>query len=105
MGVDIDVFTTFSPDLVSIVLIAVASYVLAWLLVVEGGPWNIFVRLRWWLKNPGPFKCIKCMMGWVALVLIPIYYLTPWYLGRWLVAWLAVWGVALMLRSYTGVDH
>lgn len=97
-------FPIFPPVFFDLFVIAVATWRLSALLTAENGPWNIFLRLRFWWKG-GPMLCIKCMSGWVCPSLIAIYYLLPNYWGRWFVFWLAAWGLALMLKSFTGVGH
>lgn len=96
------IFSTFAPALVDIVILALAVLRVSYFLVAEKGPFAFMLRLRWWLKRPEVLTCINCASGWVTLALVPIYYLTPLSIGRWLVTWWAVWGLALVIRSYTG---
>lgn len=95
-------FSTFAPALVDIAILALATLRIAYFLVSEKGPWHFMLHLRYYLKRPEVLTCINCAAGWVVLALIPIYYLTPLSIGRWFVTWWAVWGLALVLRSYTG---
>lgn len=79
-------------------ILAIATWRLSYMLVSEPGPGNLLTKLRT-LPNGGVFDCLFCTSFWVGL------------LGYWLytvdfmplVYPFAISGLAMMLRSYTGV--
>jgi hypothetical protein len=90
----------------------VASWRLAALLVYEGGPWRLILRLRGrlgiehddedlplhgpaWPDGPRVFKCVWCMSFWTTLAVCLILWVAPY-----IVMALAVWGIATLLEAF-----
>ena len=79
------------------VILSIATWRLAYMLVSETGPMNLFVKLRERLHG-GLFDCIYCCSVWVAMI-----WLALWYYGAIEVAYpFAISGAAMMLRAFTG---
>lgn len=79
-------------------VIAIATWRLAYMISSESGPWNIFVWLRQRLALGGLTSCIMCLSVWVGAAMLALHLAVP------IMTWaLAASGLALMLRSYTGV--
>lgn len=98
--------------LVDLIVISLATWRLAALLIYEEGPWHLMTRLRerfgiiheddepvgWPTSMPGSiFKCMSCMGLWVAPVVMLLGWLAPpvvWALG--------LSGAANLLESRAG---
>jgi hypothetical protein len=85
-------------DWIDLVVLGLATWRLSYMLVNEQGPFKVFNFVRYWFNFGGLLACIYCTSVWVALVLGAIHVFVTTYLS-WL---LAVSGLAMMLRSYTG---
>lgn len=76
-------------NILDVVIIGLAGWRLASLLVTEEGPGLIFMRFRMWLgvrEEPGEqssgffplvFSCMWCMSVWTTLLAAGIWYLEP----------------------------
>jgi hypothetical protein len=86
-----------------LIVLALATWRLSYFMTAEKGPFDAMERLRGALPLGGLTACIKCVSVWAALILMALYWLVPY--GQVFVWIMAVSGLALMLRSYTGVAH
>lgn len=88
--------------LLDVLIITVATLYLAEVVTSKDGPFGVFKRLR---ELPsvgvGFLSCIWCVAPWMAVGVLAIYYLV-WSVLVWP---FAIAGLALALRSYTGVQH
>lgn len=80
-------------------LIALATLYLSEIITSKEGPFGVFAKLRA-LPSMGLFRCVWCTAPYVALLMLGTYQLfSP-------IVWIfAIAGLALALRSYTGVAH
>jgi hypothetical protein len=84
-----------------LLLLALFTWRLAYLLVKESGPFNLMGRLRAKTTFGGLLDCIYCASVWTALIgyvllstpLVPVVYVG------------AASGGAMMLWRYTGGEH
>lgn len=87
--------------LLELLILALFAWRAAYLLVKEGGPFNIMVRVRAVTTFGGLLDCIYCSSIWTALIGY-LLILTPFapivYIG-------AISGGAMMLWRYTGGEH
>lgn len=88
-------------SLLDFLLIAIATWRLAYLITSESGPFDIALRFRTRFPLGGLTTCLKCASVWTAIACY-LLWLTPLQPVVWV---LAVSGGALMLASYTGVNH
>ena len=91
------------PDLalLDLVLLALATWYVAEVVTHQDGPFGVFDWLRRRFPLGGLTSCIVCASFWAALVLFVVH----WRIAP-VVTWVfAAAGLALMLRSYTGVRH
>lgn len=85
-------------DMTKLIILALATWRIAYMLVQEDGPRKIFERLRHRDKS-GVFDCIYCTSVHVGFW---VFFL--WFIGWDILAYpFALSGLALMLRAYTGV--
>jgi hypothetical protein len=84
-----------------LLILALATWRLAYLVTSEKGPFDIALRFRTRFPLGGLTSCLKCASLWCAAVLF-VLGLTPLYPVVWV---LAVSGAALMLASFSGVAH
>lgn len=90
---------TMTP--LDLLILALFTWRLAYMLVKEDGPFQVFARLRARTTIGGVLTCIYCMSVWTALlgyVLISTPLVPIVYVG-------AVSGGAMMMWRYTGGDH
>src|SRR5437016_6969132 len=92
MTVDCGVFFRF-------LVAALATWRLAFLLAREGGPWNLFARLRMSVEGltGDLLKCVKCVGLWMA---IPFAFFVR---GDWtelVVVWLGLAGVTALIDEW-----
>ncbi len=96
-------------SLLSLVLMALATWRLMTLLVYEDGPWHLLTRFRgafgvlhdddgpmgWPTSMPGSlFRCTSCMGLWIAPLIVALWWVFP------VVVWaLALSGAANLLES------
>lgn len=87
-------------SLLELLILALAAWRAAYFLVKESGPFAVMdrVRNRW---HSGVLTCAYCASVWTALVMF-LLWLTPL---QHVVYVLAISGAALMLASYSGVNH
>lgn len=85
-----------------LVLIALATMYLAHAITSTHGPLNSFLILRDHTRHllKGFFECVVCVAFWVALVLFLFYGIIPGLI--WV---LAIAGVALAIRTWSGIKH
>lgn len=83
------------------ILIALATFRLAFMLVNEAGPLRIFERIRNLTKLGGVLDCWHCASVWTA-ILMWLLIGTPAAPVVWV---LAASGAAVMLGRYTGFDY
>jgi len=99
------------PVWLQLPLIVVAAWRVAVLLVLEGGPFAVFRRLRnlmgfehdeagqpvsWPDDLPGSlFACVWCLSFWTTLALYGILWVAPY-----VVVVLGTWGAATYLEAY-----
>ena len=104
-----------TPSMIEFVIMGLATWRLAFLLVYEGGPFGIVRRMRQWLgidhdpeRQPLPyvgggfgglFSCIWCMSFWQAIMV-----LTVWVYAPYVVVGLALWGGASLIDWWLGRD-
>lgn len=79
--------------------IAAATLYLSEVITGKDGPGGIFKRLRE-LDRTGLLSCIWCFVLWGALAMSALYYFVPEA-----VQVIAVAGLAMIIRSYSGVSH
>lgn len=82
-------------------ILMLATWRMAHLLVNEDAPFRVMARLRERTTLGGLLTCIKCASVWMAALMLALWF-TPLV---WLVWIAAISGGALMLASYTGVTH
>lgn len=81
------------------VMIAFATLYLSEIITGKDGPFGVFTKLRQ-VPSMGLLRCVWCTAPYVALLMLGVYWFAP------PVVWVfAVAGLALALRSYTGVAH
>lgn len=81
-------------------ILAVAAWRLAHLLVHEDAPFRLMARLRERTTFGGVLTCVNCACMWTAALMLALWY-TPSL--RLPVVIVAISGAALMLATYTGV--
>jgi len=80
-------------------ILAAASWRLAFMVVREDGPLSMFARLRQRTTLGGLLECVFCASVWTAALLYVL-----WFVARPVVVVLAASGAGLMLASWTGVE-
>lgn len=83
-----------------LIILALACWRLAFMLVREAGPLDIFARLRARSTLGGLLDCVFCTSVWTAALALALW-ATPL---RPVVMLFAVSGLALMAASWTGVE-
>lgn len=94
-------------SLAQIAIIGLAAWRVAWMLVKEDGPRDVFKRLRARTKMGGWFgkltisllKCVHCLSFWLAIVFYLVYPYVPN-----VVQIVAVAGVASVIQHWLGLD-
>jgi hypothetical protein len=84
--------------LVNLLILALATWRLAYMLVKERGPYQVFETLRKWGFLVHVLGCVHCTSIWCAPALWLLTFTPLWPL----VWFLAISGLALMLHRYTG---
>jgi hypothetical protein len=98
-------------SLFDLIILALATWRISRIVTREDGPFGVFSKWRAYAKARqdmgkaltlyGLLSCIYCLSVWVALGLLALHlFVTPYVSYVF-----AVSGLALMLRSYTGVQH
>jgi len=86
-------------DLTSLIILALATWRLSYMLTAESLPFNIGSKLRARFPLGGLTTCIYCMSVWVAILMLGL-----WYTDLYPIVYvLAITGGAMVMRSYTGV--
>lgn len=80
-----------------LLILALATWRLSYMVTSESGWYRIFEIIR--TRIGGATTCIYCFSVWASMVLLWCY-LTPFVI---IVYVLAISGLALVIRSYTGV--
>lgn len=84
-----------------LVILALATWRLSFMVAREKGPFSAFERLRVVLPLGGLTACLYCVSVWVS---VGLYLL--WGVGiLWPAQLCAISGLAIMLYRYTGGDH
>lgn len=94
---------TFYLDLI---LIAIATFRLAWFFTRESGPWGVAASIRKTTTLGGLLDCWKCATFWTAALCLILWYtpaLQP--IGAALVIVFAVSGAAILVTHWTGANH
>ena len=79
-----------------LIIMAIATWRLSHMLTKEEGPYGVFLIAR--KKLGGALNCIYCLSVWVGMFCTAL-----WYFNLMLIIYpLAISGLAMMLRSYTG---
>ena len=107
---------TSTPSLVSLVIIALGSWRLAWFLMRDGGPFGLMVEIRermglshtidnvvlpYYGGFPGTlFICMWCMSFWTSALVFVVWAAFPP-----VAAVLAAWGGACLVESVVGYWH
>lgn len=84
-----------------LLLLLAATMYTADVITSKSGPFSIFTRLRARFTWGGLLSCIWCCAPWLAGALLLIYLAVPY--GHYLIEVLAIAGLALALRAYTGL--
>lgn len=84
-----------------LLVLALATWRLAYMFALESGPWRVFERIRQKLPMGGLMTCIYCLSVWMA-ALTYVLWLTP---GAALVWILAASGGAMLFWRQTGGMH
>lgn len=88
-------------SLADLLILALATWRLAYLISKENAPFNLMGRFRTRFPLGGGSSCIYCVSVWCAAFWL-ILWQTPL---RPLVYLFAISGAALMLATYSGVNH
>lgn len=86
-----------------LLILALATWRLAYLLTKEDAPFQIMARIRQRTTFGGLLTCVYCASIWCAAGLYALWVLLPAL--HWIALILAVSGAALMLAKYTGMDY
>lgn len=84
-----------------LIIIALATFYLAYSLTLLEGPFKAFVKLRFWLPLGGLTQCIYCMALWVGALCYVLYNTTL----QPVVVVLAIAGLGMVIYRYTGANH
>lgn len=87
-------------NLYDFLLIASASLYATEVLTRRSGPYNMFGWIREKVPMGGLTTCSWCAVIWISGVMTLLYFFLPQAVWVFSVA-----GAAMMLRSYTGVNH
>jgi hypothetical protein len=80
-----------------LLVLSLATWRLAYMLVKEDGPLKVFSKIRT-LPHGGVFDCIYCCSMWVAFAGVAV-----WHYEVMVLAYpFAISGAAMMLRAFTG---
>ena len=85
-------------DITTLIILGLATWRLAHMLTQEEGPRKLFVKLRS-TAHGGVFDCIYCTSVHVGFWVFFLWFIQ----GEILIYPFALSGLAMMLRSYTGV--
>lgn len=84
-----------------LLILALASWIVAYFLVVLDAPFDLMKRLREWFPLGGLLACIYCAAFWTAIAAYLLWQTD----ARPVVYVLAVWGLSMLLHRYTGGSH
>lgn len=85
-----------------LILLALATWRLSYLLVKEDAPFKLMKRFRERHPDWGVFLCTYCASIWAALFWILVWQFPSLHPMVWV---FAISGAGLMLASYSGVNH
>lgn len=85
-----------------LLILALATWRLAYLAVKESAPFNLMGRFRAWTTLGGMLTCIYCASIWAGLLMFVLYQFPLLHPIVWV---FAVSGAGLMLGSYSGASH
>lgn len=85
------------PDLL---VIALATWRLAFLMAAEKAPFQLMSKLRQRIPLGGLLTCLYCSSWWAALVMLVLWF-TPLQVVVWV---FAISAAGLMLGSYSGAS-
>jgi hypothetical protein len=92
---------TLHLETLDLLVIALASWRLAYLAAKESAPFGIMTKLRQRTTLGGLLSCLYCSSWWAALVMLAL-----WLIGAQVLVYVfAVSAAALMLGAYTGVSQ
>lgn len=87
-------------DALSLIILALATWRLAFFVSKENAPFHLMARIRDRFPLGGGATCIYCMSFWAALVMLAL-----WFGGAQIVVYVfAVSGLALMAGNYSGAS-
>lgn len=89
-------------DLLTFILLTLATWRVSHMLVNEAGPFRVFARLRAVTKLGGLLDCLYCCSVWVAALFVVV--LEPSTIAGFVLWTLAASGAAIMISTYTGVN-
>jgi hypothetical protein len=87
-----------SLSALDLLILALATWRLAYLMAKEAAPFHLMTRLRQRTTFGGLLDCLMCSSWWAAVVMLLLWF-TPLQPLVWV---FAVSGAALMLGNYTG---
>lgn len=99
-----DAITSAAPDLALLLILALACWRMAHFLVRDSGPFRVMSRIRRITKLGGLLSCKVCASVWTA-ALAWLLWESGSVVGRGIVMTAAVSGGALMIATYSGVNH
>lgn len=91
----------YTPTPFDLIVLALATWRIAYLLVKEAAPFDIMTRIRSYTTLGGMLDCIYCASVWVS---IAVYIALQTSLSH-VVYIAAVSGLAMLLWRYTGGSH
>lgn len=86
-------------DLTSLIILALATWRLSFMLVSETGMFGVFTFIRKHANVSGVLNCIFCTSVWVAILIMVVWY-SDLYPSVYV---LAISGGAMVMRSWSGV--
>ena len=84
-----------------LLIVALATFYVAYAVSWSHGPWNVFVWLREHLPLGGLTACLVCLAPWLAALFYVLMF-TPLYVA---VNVLAIAGTSVLLWRYTGANN
>lgn len=84
-----------------LLIIALATFYMAYAISATHGPWHAFEWLRGHLPLGGLTACLVCLSPWFAVVFYVLMF-TPLYVA---VDVLAIAGASVLLWRYTGANN
>lgn len=89
-------------EIIDILVLSLSTWYIAYVITVQDGPYGVFYYLRRIKRFNNITSCIYCIAPYIAgIVYVMFYHGTPLMID--IIYVFSIAGVALMLRSYTGV--